>query len=307
MKLNTAIFHDFFYDDINDASRKRRAKSATHYNGDHFFSYQTTIGFLHRDTERMPVLFISENTFSNTTAGHISALRQASPFQVIEVPFEYVDDYTDIIGRNTPELNARLIIELEDRFCAYFAEVDAQHIKYAARRREFIRKYENFAEFLKVTAPYKVPSPDLIATYENAVELDDARSGQRAAILERQKQAALERLKRYADLPLSAVIGMAYADAAADNIEKRDAIRYLKTIYPGHSFVWIDGEYCQTSQGVTVPRETAAKLYKLYAAGRVKVGMHLDCYTILNLDENFVQIGCHKIPVANIQAIAANL
>lgn len=305
MKLDRAIFHNFFYDDIHDASRERRAKSATHYNGDHFFSYQTTIGFLHRDTERLPVLFISESRFSNTTAGHISALRQASPFQVIEVPFEYEDDYTSTTGRNTPELNARLIIELDNRFCAYFADVDAQHIKYAARRREFIRKYENFIEFLKVTAPYKSPSPNLIATYENAVELDNARAGQRAAILERQKQAALERLKQYETMPLNDTIYRAFI--GGNHQEQKDSSRYLRVKYPGCSFIWITGENVRTSQGVNVPRETAARVYKLFKAGRIKPGMHLDRYTILDIRDEYVQIGCHRIPFDNIQAIAPQL
>ena len=305
MKLDKAIFHDFFYDDIHDASRERRAKSATHYNGNHFFSYQTTIGFLHRDTERLPVLFISENNFSSTTAGHISALRQASPFPVIEVPFEYEDDYTSITGRNTPELNARLIVELENRFYAYFADVDAQHIKYAARRREFIRKYENFIKFLKVTAPYKSPSPDLIATYENAVELDNARAGQRAAILERQKQAALERLKQYETLPLNDTIYRAFI--GTNHQEQKDSSRYLRVKYPGCSFIWITGENVRTSQGVNVPRETAARVYKLFKAGKIKPGMHLDRYTILDIRDEYVQIGCHRIPFDNIQAIAPQL
>lgn len=294
MRLNTQIFHDFFYDDLSDAKRYKKAKSETCYSGKHFFSYATEIGAIYTAENGDNVLFISDYGFSNTTRAHLSALRQASPLPLIYVPFDWDDNFTSV---NT----------LKKRFIEYFADVDAAFIRYAARRREFIAKFENFSKFLNAVAPYEVPAPELENLYNTARELDDARAGQRAAILERQKTRELERVKRYADLPLTAVIGTAYADAAADKTEKRDAISYLKTIYPGHSFVWIDGEYCRTSQGVRVPRATAAKLYKLYAAGRVKVGMHLDCYTILKLDTDFVQIGCHKIPVANIQAIASNL
>lgn len=307
MKLNQQFFHDFFYRDPNDAKRYKKAKSETHYSGKHFFSYSTEIGCIYTTLDGEKVLFISEYGFSNTTRAHLSALRQASPLPLIYVPFDWDDNFTSLTGGDADYATAEMVNTLEDRFVDYFAGVDAAFIRYAARRREFIAKFENFRKFLDAVAPWKTPAPELENLYNIARELDDARAGQRAAILERQKTRELERLKRYADLPLTTVIGTAYADAAADKTEKRDAISYLKAIYPGHSFVWIDGEYCRTSQGVRVPRATAAKLYKLYAAGRVKIGMHLDCYTILTLNEDFVQIGCHKIPVANIKAISANL
>jgi hypothetical protein len=90
----------------------------------------------------MPVLFISENTFSNTTAGHISALRQASPFQVIEVPFEYGDDYMrylthEALGRylhkKLGEGGSMITYNIEDHYLevSFFIDDDKEARRYS--------------------------------------------------------------------------------------------------------------------------------------------------------------------------------
>lgn len=38
-----------------------------------------------------------------------------------------------------------------------------------------------------------------------------------------------------------------------------------------------------------------------------RVGMHCGPYVVRNIDPEFVQIGCHKIPVDNLRELAAAL
>ena len=53
--------------------------------------------------------------------------------------------------------------------------------------------------------------------------------------------------------------------------------------------------------------ETVRRLLKLWRAGRVQVGMHAGPYTVRAIFGDVVQIGCHKIPVENLRALAAAL
>jgi hypothetical protein len=73
------------------------------------------------------------------------------------------------------------------------------------------------------------------------------------------------------------------------------------------SFVWVDGDTYRTSQGVTVSKREGDLLLKLFAAGKLRHGHHIDRYTVLSVCDAFVQIGCHKIPARNLSELAAIL
>ena len=70
------------------------------------------------------------------------------------------------------------------------------------------------------------------------------------------------------------------------------------------SFIWFDGDFVKTSQGVRVERQEVETLIKLWQLGKVKHGMIVGQYTILEITTEFVKIGCHKIPMQNIRELA---
>lgn len=86
-KTNLNICHDFFYSGFNQEYMPRRFNVG--YSDNKFYSYSTVIGAVVNDKKGGPVLLISSNSMSNTTAKHLNDLWSASPYEKIFIPFEY--------------------------------------------------------------------------------------------------------------------------------------------------------------------------------------------------------------------------
>ena len=69
------------------------------------------------------------------------------------------------------------------------------------------------------------------------------------------------------------------------------------------SFIWFDNDLVRTSQHITVNRKEVEVLLKLWKRGQLKHGMTISYYTVLEVMENYVKVGCHKIPVSNLDAL----
>ena len=69
------------------------------------------------------------------------------------------------------------------------------------------------------------------------------------------------------------------------------------------SFIWVEGEHVKTSQHITVDLKEVIALLKLYLKGKLKLGMKISYYTILEIKPNYIKVGCHKIPMENINAL----
>ena len=55
--------------------------------------------------------------------------------------------------------------------------------------------------------------------------------------------------------------------------------------------------------GVKVNRKEVETLLKLWNKGKLKKGMTISHYTIIEIKADFVKVGCHKIPTENIKAL----
>ena len=293
MKLNKQIFHDFFY----SGHRNQCGKSNTHFSGDTFYSYNTVIGQVIYTKTGAPRLLLSENNFSPTTAAHVAALREAAPFPVIEVPFKYYD--RAFPGKET----------LKERFtntltCMIYFRADRFQQK--AERREFLSRLDNFRKFLNVTAQICPPEQETIIRELEAIarEIEEtrqkAREKREAREAERREKLAAEFREKLKDIhSLLDLIKAVYME------ENEEARKMLYMQYPGYSFVFpaANGEDVETSQGVKMPVPEVKALYKLFRAGRLKEGMHAGPYTIREIAENYVQIGCHKLLMKNISEL----
>lgn len=60
-----------------------------------------------------------------------------------------------------------------------------------------------------------------------------------------------------------------------------------------YSFVWRMGDDVKTSQYITV----------LWKAGKPTLGKQVGQYTVSAVNDDYVQVGCHRIPVANLNAL----
>lgn len=143
MKLNHEIFHKFFYSGEDESGR---AKSNTSFYRWTFQSYNTTIGIKTPGKDGRPVLLIADSSFSNTTSAHLSALRAACPYtsgHIIRVPFEWGDVWYK---------RENCIADLLQRFIDRLSRWRVDRLKYAESRRNFLRTYYNFSEFLELVA-----------------------------------------------------------------------------------------------------------------------------------------------------------
>lgn len=308
MKLNTQIFHDFFYDNLGDDNREGRGKSATSYRGNHFFSYNTEIGCIINQGAR-PVLLLSDYRFSNTTAAHISALREACPFRdIIYVPFDWGDGFFDL---------EYMFKCLRDRFIARLEEYTPADVKRAQPRRELIRVYENYAAF-HVAAGFAADDcaglHSIVELAELAREIEDATAAERAELLKKHKAraiaAALEIEKAMETITIADIARSIWGDKSTLHGAALKARReYLHNKYgDGHaSFIWREGAFIKTSQGVTFEVSTAKKIYRLFKAGKIAENMHVGPYTVREISPDHVQIGCHWIPRENLDQVCAAL
>ena len=88
--------------------------------------------------------------------------------------------------------------------------------------------------------------------------------------------------------------------------EKNDIKNYLYKNY-NYDYVWIKNDTFKTSKNVTVKIEDCKTLIKLYQHNKIKHGMKLNQYTVLEVTKEFVKIGCHKISIENINCLIKSL
>ena len=313
MKLNKEIFHKFFY------SKKRgldtisgiRGKANVSYRGNIFRSYNTEIGRIISNGDAK-VLLVSRDHMTLTTGGHISALTAACPFGVIEVPYQREDNE---IAFGT---DADVISVMLRRLITYMN--DNQNRLSRAEDRAIMRHtLASYLQLKRFTSTEIGPvTRALITTIEAAITAADEKlkirrkkAAERAAMLAKEKAIRAEKIiNEYCpNWSLLRKVKACFTNYFADcSAEVHNALYdWLLNAYPLHSFVWYDEEkqVIRTSQCVTLSPNTAARAYKAFKAGKIQAGMHLGPYEIREITPEYIQIGCHKIPMENIEQLAA--
>lgn len=285
---NTEAAHAFFYSD--GGFYNRRTPEA--FCDGKFFSYSTCIAKKAKTKDGNNILLLSKNKFSSTTSKHIAALKYACYWQIIELPQNY--DRIDFV-------NDEVLKSLYDGL-KYAAE---QKLTLKQNREEFNYNYETlqsltnivgFTVDRKLLRKYK-------STYErinNPEELAKLKAREKAAE-KRQHQKLQKQLKKWVNT--YNIMQLAQLAYDGKNFEEKAALK--KYINPQNdlSFVWFDGDVVRTSQGITMNRAEVEKLLQLWQIGKIKTGMKVGIYTIIEIAADFVRIGCHKIPMQNINVL----
>ena len=68
-----------------------------------------------------------------------------------------------------------------------------------------------------------------------------------------------------------------------------------------------DSANVETSGGVKIEVKKAKVLYKLIEAGKDIKGFKLDYYTVIGIKDNILKIGCHNIPLQEVNTIGKQL
>ncbi len=69
----------------------------------------------------------------------------------------------------------------------------------------------------------------------------------------------------------------------------------------------IKGDTVQTSKGAEVPVIEARKLYRAWKLGVDMVGRRVGYFTVSSMDHECIHIGCHTIPMSEVERIAPEL
>ena len=306
---NRDVAHRFFYDSI-DSYFERRSMTVWYSRGK-YYSYSTCIGEMSKDINGNNVFIISDNNFSMTTAKHLGELRHACPYSVVDIYYLpqsqgnrefYVNETIEHLKSNLEWYSKSKLTQKPNRegFTNTYNMLDS-----TLNLEKFRSEFKNIKKILK---SYKSLYDDINdpEKLKQIKELQAKREKQQKAKLKRELNKVFN---KYSYLQQ---VEFAYTREYDQNITDNDReikAKLRQYLNPKNdlSFVWFDNNLVRTSQGIRVDRGEAETLLKLWQHNKLKHGMTISCYTVLEVMDNYVKIGCHKIPVENLQALLKEL
>lgn len=311
MKSN--LFHRFFH----EPEKGGRLKSYSYwFERDLFYSYSTVIGCKVTGKDNQPVLLVSYFSMTPTTCRHINALTAACPYDrehIIVVPFRYGGSVYNA-KRDVPEL-----------FKQFFDRFKEESLIRAPNRNEVLSMFFCMERFDKLVG--KIPA-DTMKKAKALKEIAEAGNNQKllrekiSGVLAKREAAAIRKkkeddrrfrkiIKDYESLPYLEKVRLACSHNSLLDLDVRLALMGSLSEglgdKQGLSFAYIKGEVVKTSGGIEIESDTVKHLITRWKAKSLPEGSHIGPYTINEIREDYVRIGCHLIPVENIEALAVAL
>lgn len=317
LKNNYEVVHEFFYcanpeTANNDYTFSTQCSFGTSFSDEentilNFYSYYTKVAMLYKSPkDNNTYLLINWSSMTPTTGKHLSHLRSANPYYIsISVPFIYGEHSTSL-----REIINQLIKHIQafyyDKECLYKKEHRDffEEVNNSFRDIEFYIGLDNddmqYIDMLDDIETF-LNQDTFIQKKKEAAAKKAAETRAKKARIEAQKKEILEKYSY-----MECIKACFYNE----NIEKENKILIRSTILQnGFSYVWFndDNLTVSTSQHITVKRDDVIKLLRLWQHKKLRHGMTIDRYTVLEVMEDYVKIGCHKIPTENIQALINEL
>lgn len=298
---NRDLAHDFFY---SIDGYKNPSRSSVSYKYRRFYSYSTAICRIFTRNDGAKVALFSEDTFTVTTAKHLSYLTQACPFDRYHVFFDYEGDASEkeLINTNSRYLEQYSVAKLTQKanretFATAFHALEnflnfAEFKPFYKDIKKVLKKYQNIKDALDNKESLK-------ALNKKRIESEKRKKEQ----AEKKKQAFLRKFKK---LSYTDKVKLAYCSNELEWDQKNE-LRNALNPNRDLSFIWPDGDKIRTSQDITVNLKDASLLLKAWKAGKLKHGQTIDRYTVLNVSPDFVKVGCHKIPTKNLSELCREL
>lgn len=304
---SSKLYHNFFH---APESRGHYAGVNVSFEGDTFYSYGTAIALKAQTLDGRPALLLSDDDFSMTTGGHIRALRSACPYDVIiwTPGFSYGRSYVTVR-------------DIADVFAAALLIKGERTIARAETRHRLSGLIHAAREFSRLIDP--LPAAALEAADQIEAEIVAIEQRREAARARRASESPEDKARREAEAArrrerlLAGLADMPYLDRVrllcgrSGGLTRSQRLALGETLVPGgvigYSLAWIDGGDVRTSQGVRMPADTVRAVIARWKGGALMEGQHVGPYAIRELATDYVQIGCHKIPRANIEALEGAL
>jgi hypothetical protein len=270
-------------------SHGRSSNGHFYFEGDTIYSYGTHFPIAKfYDTARGPVVLFTTKGYSVTTSAHMSRVSGAIPagIPIYHVPEVYIGHHYN--ARDYGERYMSLITQAA-RARKSGEYLLGQAIRLAAECRDYC-------------AAFDVPCPDLPEIKEET--LAEAR---RIAAESAKAKAEQERKRRERD---AAALVEKIAEWRAGSLGDYYPLRHAPCM------LRVRGETVETSWGADFPADHARKVWpairRLYASGstyrRNGHAIHLGHFTIDGIaGDGTVRAGCHTVPRAEVERIAAEL
>lgn len=304
---NYDVAHKFFYASYDEEVSKNYMNVS--YRHLKFYSYSTCIAVQGINKNNQRVCLISSNTMTPTTGKHIGILRASANCTLIKIPFEYGNShYYEDIHQIALYYAANLINYLKE-------------FKYSEFTREYNRNlYEQYFNSLKdLYFNFDLSSIDNIEAYikgfqvvvinfNNLSKVKGLKAKQRKLALEkaRKEKQELEHL-----LQGNTITQLAYTCKHSTTLDYQTKSKIFNLITNNNnlSLIYLSDDVTKvaTTKNVVVNTKDVYRLAKMYLNNSLKVGLHISCYTVQEITENYVQVGCHKIPKNNIEQIVKDI
>ena len=219
-------------------------------------------------------LLFTERGYSNTTSKHINNVRHATS----HIKKIYCNDPTGTHGDNFKTWLSQ-------------AENNIEKLKNARKPENYILELQRIKDKVSIYANYFGIATPL--TLENALSITDKSEiiayleNKAEAIAKEKKQKETELKKQHAkELKL-------WKSHEKQSLYLRNGFDYLRK----------DSENFQTSQGVKIPLAIGLRFYNNIVNKTIKVGDKFLDYTITEINNKLIKIGCHTITLKEINTI----
>lgn len=301
------LAHGFFYDPQDG---ERFYTNSASFIGNRFLSYGTCIGYIYEGKMGEKTLLVSDDNMSVTTAKHIRYLIGACPFSWIRVPFQYGESLSgmtqdQIVNHIKETLEYRLEREMGYKYTYTRAEQrdSSQHLlSMGAKFNEVTgATVLGLAKFKKYL--------DVKLSADN-IKKAAARARKQAQIKAEKTRKALDKFRKgLKNTPIYPLIEKFCFDWTVwdkTEQEKKERELFINSFdveTPAFVRVDVEGGVVRTTKHVTLPIETIKPLLKMWKHKHNIVGLDCGQFKILANNDKMVKVGCHNIPVGNIQAL----
>lgn len=239
---------------------------------------------------------INDASYSNTTAKHQSLVWRAIPSNV---PFFRVKIFpSDLNSAFQHEHNLKYFIknatEAKDR--AY----KATKLKngYIEQALQHLSVYQKYVEFFSINAADCIDStimPTFLSMYDELINYKKSDEFKKWQLRQEEIKKAKEEKER---------------ERAKDMIESFRQFK-ISAIYANLGFYLLrynnDTEMIETSGGVKMPKPLFISAYRRLMRNELEKGQHIGSYTFNGVIGDIVSVGCHKIPMTEIQNVVSLL
>lgn len=272
----------------NHPERNGRAGNMS-FGGGVLWSYNTAIGQHVTNEKGEKAVILNLTSYSNST----SKQQGKAAYAVNHLKRIYIHH----IGYNTQNLKFNLIGDRERLIESYEREA-AEYLAKAERARtkgDYYRgaAYAHLNELREYFAFFGIdyaPPANMDALKQAAIDRDNEAKRIAAEMKAQREREQAERLEKWRN---------------GENVYSYFEVTALR----------LKGENIETSRGANIPIEHALKVWpllkRLHDNGgtytRTEHSIHLGHYTLDSFDGDILRVGCHSIPFAEVQNIAAQL